>query len=65
VTNCTQDLFTFPPFKRRQVEINFQGGAITSDGGVLLLRQVDHLLGLSEAGGPGDGRSETSGKLCT
>jgi len=49
VTNCTQDLFTFPPFKRRQVEINFQGGAITSDGGVLLLRQVDHLLGLSEA----------------
>jgi len=49
VTNCTQNSFDFPPLKRRQVEANFQGGAITSDGGVLLLRQVDQKLGLSEA----------------
>jgi Transposase DDE domain group 1 len=49
VTNCTQESFEFPPLKRRQVEANFQGGAITSDGGVLLLRQVDQKLGLSEA----------------
>lgn len=47
--NCTQDSFDFPPLKRRQVEANFQGGDITSDGGVLLLRQVDTQLGLSKA----------------
>ena len=49
MTNCTQESFEFPPLKGRQVEANFQGGDITSDGGVLLLRQVDHRLGLSEA----------------
>lgn len=49
MTNCTQESFKFPPLKRRQVEVNFQGGDITSDGGVLLLRQVDHRLGLSKA----------------
>jgi hypothetical protein len=31
------------------VEANFEGGDITSDGGVLLLRQADRVLGLSEA----------------
>ncbi len=35
--------------KRRCVEADFEGGAISSDGGVLLLRQVDRVLGLSEA----------------
>jgi len=49
VTNRTQTTFEFQPLQRRRVEVNFQGGDITSDGGVLLLRQVDHRLGLSEA----------------
>jgi hypothetical protein len=49
VTNCTQESFQFPVCKKRTVEANFQGGAITSDGGVLLLRQIDRQLGLSEA----------------
>ncbi len=49
MTNCTQESFDFPPLKGRQIETNFQGGDITSDGGVLLLRQVDARLGLSEA----------------
>ncbi len=49
VTNCTQESFQFPVLKRRIVEANFQGGDITSDGGVLLLQPVDHRLGLSEA----------------
>jgi hypothetical protein len=49
VTNCTQESFQFPVCKRRRVEANFQGGEITSDGGVLLLQQVDRQLGLSEA----------------
>jgi len=49
VTECTQDVFAFPACKRRRVEAHFDGGDITSDGGVLLLRQADHLLGLSAA----------------
>ncbi len=49
MTKCTQESFDFPDVKRRSVEVNFQGGDITSDGGVLLLRQVDKQLGLSEA----------------
>ncbi len=49
MTNCTQQSFAFPACKRRGVEANFDGGDITSDGGVLLLRQVDQRLGLSAA----------------
>ncbi len=49
MTNCTQGSFEFQACKRRIVEANFQGGDITSDGGVLLLQQVDRCLGLSEA----------------
>lgn len=49
MTNCTQESFQFSVLKRRIVEANFQGGDITSDGGVLLLQQVDRRLGLSEA----------------
>lgn len=49
MTDCTQESFEFPACKRRVVEANFEGGDITSDGGVLLLRQADRVLGLSEA----------------
>jgi hypothetical protein len=49
VPKCYQRTFQFPRLNRRIVEANFEGGDITSDGGVLLLRQADRLLGLSEA----------------
>jgi hypothetical protein len=49
VTECTQESFDFPACKRRRVEATFDGGDITSDGGVLLLQQVDQRLGLSRA----------------
>ncbi len=49
MTNCTQKSFAFPRVNRRRVEASFDGGDITSDGGVLLLRQADHRLGLSAA----------------
>lgn len=40
---------SFSLIKRRRVEVDFKGGEITSDGGVLLLREVDRRLRLSEA----------------
>jgi len=49
VTECTQESFAFPVCKRRVVEANFRGGDITSNGGVLLLREADRRLGLCEA----------------
>ena len=45
--NCTPDLIDFGRLGRRHIEANFEGGSISSDGGVMLLRQVDHRLGLS------------------
>ena len=49
MTKCTQTKLEFPPLKRRKIEAEFSGGDVTSDGGVLLLREVDHQLGLLEA----------------
>ena len=49
MTECTQESFDFPACKRRRVEARFDGGDITSDGGVLLLQQADRRLGLSPA----------------
>ena len=47
MTKCTQELFPFPACKRRKINARFDGGSVTSDGGSLLLRQVDRLLGLT------------------
>src|SRR5215207_7202086 len=47
--NCTQTDFGFPSFDRRKIEANFAGGDVSSDGGLLLLRQADRRLGLLKA----------------
>lgn len=47
--NCTAEEISFGRLGRRQIEANFEGGAISSDGGVMLLRQVDRKLGLTKA----------------
>jgi len=49
VTKCNQRIVEFPSTKRRKVQASFTGGEVTSDGGVMLLRQVDRRLGLTEA----------------
>jgi hypothetical protein len=49
MTDCTQELFQFPSFDRRKIEASFTGGDVSSDGGVLLLRQADRRLGLTAA----------------
>ena len=49
MTKCYQRSFEFPRVNRRIVEARFDGGDITSDGGVLLLRQAGRLTGLSDS----------------
>lgn len=49
MTECYQTSFQFPRVKRRQVEADFSGGDITSDGGSVLVRDVDRRTGLSRA----------------
>ena len=48
MTDCNRELLSFPRCKGRRVEARFTGGAITSNGGAVLLRQADRHLGLSE-----------------
>jgi len=45
-TQCTQIEFEFSKHHRRRVTARFDGGAISSDGGALLLREVDRRLKL-------------------
>ena len=40
--------FEFPALGRRKMEANFAGGQVSSDGGVMLLRQVDRWLGFTK-----------------
>lgn len=47
--DCTTRELSFPSFDRRKIEANFAGGDVSSDGGVVLLREADRRLGLVEA----------------
>ena len=46
MTKCYQNSITFSSVKRRHVEADFSGGDISSNAGVLLLRETDRQLGL-------------------
>jgi len=46
MTECTQSSFEFSGAWSRAVVARFDGGKITSDGGGLLLREVDRRIGL-------------------
>jgi DDE family transposase len=48
VTDCNQGKIEFPGFGGRKIEAAFRGGEVSSDGGLLLLRQVDRWLGLTK-----------------
>ena len=45
-TECSAGLFDFAPVEGRRVEAAFDGGAITSDAGALLLGATDRAIGL-------------------
>ncbi len=52
MTKCYQNeqlVFAFPRCQKRVVEASFSGGDVTSNGGVLLLRQAERRLGLLKA----------------
>ena len=52
MTNSNQLSFEFPPLKTvqtsRKIEVNFSGGEVTSDAGVILLREIDRKLQLTK-----------------
>ena len=45
-TECTADLFGFAPVEGREVVAAFDGGAMTSDAGALLLGETDSAIGM-------------------
>ena len=49
MSKCTADQMKFGRLGRRNIEVNFEGGALSSDGGLMLLRQVDQRIGLSRS----------------
>ena len=48
MAECNQLSFQLPGLNGRRIEGNFQGGNVSSDGGLMLLRQVDRRLGLTK-----------------
>lgn len=49
MTKCASKMLELPNCLRRKVEVNFQAGDVSSDGGALLLRQIDKQIGLTQA----------------
>ena len=63
MTDCSSDQPSFPPCRGRRVEAGFDGGAVTSNGGALLLRAADRRLGLTAAVARRLGDPRQRGKL--
>lgn len=63
MTNCTQYPIQFPSIKNKKVLANFLGGAISSDGGILLLRKIDQKLKLTISIAKCFSDSRTPGKI--
>ena len=55
MTDCFPSPICLPSFKGREVKVNFEGGDVTSDDGIVLLQQIDQKLGLTE---------KIAGRLC-
>lgn len=49
MTDCTTEPLLFASLKRQSIQADFRGGRLTSDGGALLLREMDRSLGLIDA----------------
>src|SRR3979411_1116959 len=63
-TECSADLFEFAPGEGREVVAGFDGGAISSDAGALLLGATDRAIGMMDRVGSsfyGEGGQELIG----
>src|ERR1700757_2774127 len=49
MTECSELGFELPGLSGRKIEGNFEGGNVSSDGGLVLLRQVDRWIGLTKS----------------
>jgi len=49
MTDCNTKPIEFSRLKRRKIQADFNGGKLTSDGGAVLLREVERHLGLIDA----------------
>ena len=49
LTDCNAPQVVFEGFGKRQVVGNFDGGAISSNGGAVMLREADRAIGLTQA----------------
>ncbi len=47
MTECNRKSLSFSRLGRQEIITNFDGGRLSSDGGGLLLREVDRQLGLT------------------
>jgi len=47
MTECNQQIFGFASIGTRKVEASFKGADVSSEGGLLLLQQMDRRLGLT------------------
>jgi len=48
VPNCNQPTFEFSSLKRQKVQANFNGGAVSSNGGLILLSEVEKQLNIGQ-----------------
>jgi hypothetical protein len=48
MTECITKQLNFSFIKKKEVTVNFEGGEITSDSGLLLVRQADNVLQFME-----------------
>lgn len=48
MAECTQSRLPFHPLGKRDLQVDFRGSRVSSDGGALLLRAVDQATGITE-----------------
>ena len=48
MSDCSPKQLCFPPIAGQTIRADFEGGALSSDFGALLLRGIDRQIGLTE-----------------
>ena len=48
MADCSPEHLCFPPIAGQTIRADFEGGALSSDFGALLLRGIDRQMGLTE-----------------